>query len=106
VIAISRGGGLITAQNVTGKPVEVRTVLDVTQPAGPKIEKQVDMNLSILRGYVEAIGAGLNLSCACFHTLKLISRTLEISSPRAILRTKVKTHEKTTCAFSCETHIY
>ena len=40
---------------------EIATALKIKQPSVSKIEKQTDMYLSTLRGYVEAIGGELDL---------------------------------------------
>lgn len=40
---------------------ELAKTLDISQPAVSKIEKQTDMYLSTLRGYVEAVGGELDL---------------------------------------------
>ena len=49
-------------RRVAGKAqVEIASALRVKQPSVSKIEKQADMYLSTLRGYVEAIGGQLEL---------------------------------------------
>jgi len=47
---------------MTGKAqAEIAMALKIKQPSVSKIEKQTDMYLSTLRGYVEAIGGELDL---------------------------------------------
>lgn len=54
---------------IAGKAQEdIAIALNIKQPSVSKIEKQADMYLSTLRGYVEAIGGELEL------TVKLPSR--------------------------------
>ncbi len=61
--------GLRELRQIAGKAQEdVATALKIKQPSVSKIEKQADMYLSTLRGYVEAIGGKLEL------TVKLPSR--------------------------------
>jgi hypothetical protein len=49
-------------REIAGKAqVEVAAALNIKQPSVSKIEKQADMYLSTLRGYVEAIGGELEL---------------------------------------------
>ena len=56
-------------RQIAGKAQEdIATALNIKQPSVSKIEKQADMYLSTLRGYVEAIGGELEL------TVKLPSR--------------------------------
>jgi len=58
-------------RQIAGKAQEdIATALNIKQPSVSKIEKQADMYLSTLRGYVEAIGGELEL------TVKLPSRPL------------------------------
>ena len=61
--------GLRELRQIAGKAQEdIATALNIKQPSVSKIEKQADMYLSTLRGYVEAIGGELEL------TVKLPSR--------------------------------
>ncbi len=61
--------GLRELRQIAGKAQEdIATALKIKQPSVSKIEKQADMYLSTLRGYVEAIGGELEL------TVKLPSR--------------------------------
>lgn len=61
--------GLRELRQIAGKAQEdIAAVLNIKQPSVSKIEKQADMYLSTLRGYVEAIGGELEL------TVKLPSR--------------------------------
>lgn len=54
--------GLRELRQVTGKAqAQIATALKIKQPSVSKIEKQADMYLSTLRGYVEAIGGELEL---------------------------------------------
>lgn len=56
-------------RQIAGKAQEdIAIALNIKQPSVSKIEKQADMYLSTLRGYVEAIGGELEL------TVKLPSR--------------------------------
>ena len=56
-------------RHIAGKAQEdIATALNIKQPSVSKLEKQADMYLSTLRGYVEAIGGKLEL------TVKLPSR--------------------------------
>jgi predicted XRE-type DNA-binding protein len=49
-------------RRIAGKAqTEIATALRIKQPSVSKIEKQADMYLSTLRGYVEAIGGELEL---------------------------------------------
>jgi len=63
-------------RQIAGKAQEdIAAILNIKQPSVSKIEKQADMYLSTLRGYVEAIGGELEL------TVKLPSRpTLRLRS--------------------------
>ena len=55
--------GLRELRQIAGKAQEdVATALNIKQPSVSKIEKQADMYLSTLRGYVEAIGGKLELT--------------------------------------------
>jgi len=55
--------GLRELRQIAGKAqAEIATALNIKQPSVSKIEKQVDMYLSTLRGYVEAIGGQLELT--------------------------------------------
>ena len=50
-------------RQIAGKAQEdIATALKIKQPSVSKIEKQADMYLSTLRGYVEAIGGELELT--------------------------------------------
>lgn len=54
--------GLRELREIAGKAqLDVATALHIKQPSVSKIEKQTDMYLSTLRGYVEAIGGKLEL---------------------------------------------
>ncbi|CAH1655196.1 MULTISPECIES: XRE family transcriptional regulator [Hyphomicrobiales] len=54
--------GLRELRRIAGRAQEdVATALKIKQPSVSKIEKQADMYLSTLRGYVEAIGGKLEL---------------------------------------------
>ena len=54
--------GLRELRELTGKAqADVASALKIKQPSVSKIEKQADMYLSTLRGYVEAIGGELEL---------------------------------------------
>lgn len=54
--------GLRELRQVAGKAqADIATALNIKQPSVSKIEKQADMYLSTLRGYVEAIGGELDL---------------------------------------------
>lgn len=44
------------------RQADIATALNIKQPSVSKIEKQADMYLSTLRGYVEAIGGKLELT--------------------------------------------
>ena len=49
-------------RRIAGKAqLDIATALNIKQPSISKIEKQADMYLSTLRGYVEAIGGKLEL---------------------------------------------
>ena len=49
-------------RQIAGKAqVDIAAALNIKQPSVSKIEKQADMYLSTLRGYVEAIGGELEL---------------------------------------------
>jgi hypothetical protein len=49
-------------RRIAGKArLDIATTLNSRQPSVSKIEKQADMVLSTLRGYVEAIGGELDL---------------------------------------------
>ena len=49
-------------RRIAGKAqLEIATALNIKQPSVSKIEKQADMYLSTLSGYVEAIGGKLEL---------------------------------------------
>jgi hypothetical protein len=49
-------------RRIAGKAqADIASVLKIKQPSVSKIEKQTDMYLSTLRGYVEAIGGELEL---------------------------------------------
>ncbi len=55
--------GLRELRQAVGKAQgDVATALNIKQPSVSKIEKQADMYLSTLRGYVEAIGGKLELT--------------------------------------------
>jgi hypothetical protein len=61
--------GLRELRRIAGKAQEdIATALNIKQPSVSRMEKQADMYLSTLRGYVEAIGGKLEL------TVKLPSR--------------------------------
>src|SRR6516164_4768960 len=54
--------GLRELRRIAGKAqTDIATALRIKQPSVSKIEKQADMYLSTLRGYVEAIGGELEL---------------------------------------------
>jgi hypothetical protein len=54
--------GLRALREVAGKAqADIAAALNIKQPSVSKIEKQTDMYLSTLRGYVEAIGGELDL---------------------------------------------
>jgi len=54
--------GLSELRRVAGKAqAEIASALNIKQPSVSKIEKQADMYLSTLKGYVEAIGGQLEL---------------------------------------------
>ena len=54
--------GLRELRQIAGKAqTDIATTLKIKQPSVSKIEKQDDMYLSTLRGYVEAIGGELEL---------------------------------------------
>jgi hypothetical protein len=54
--------GLRELREIAGKAqIDVAAALKIKQPSVSKIEKQADMHLSTLRGYVEAIGGELEL---------------------------------------------
>jgi len=54
--------GLRELREIAGKAqLDVAAALHIKQPSVSKIEKQTDMYLSTLRGYVEAIGGRLEL---------------------------------------------
>jgi len=54
--------GLRALRKVAGKAqADIATALHIKQPSVSKIEKQADMYISTLRGYVEAIGGELEL---------------------------------------------
>jgi transcriptional regulator with XRE-family HTH domain len=54
--------GLRELRQIAGKAQEeVAAALNIKQPSVSKIEKQADMYLSTLRGYIEAIGGKLEL---------------------------------------------
>lgn len=54
--------GLRELRQIAGKAqLDIAAALDIKQPSVSKIEKQADMYLSTLRGYVEAIGGELEL---------------------------------------------
>ena len=49
-------------RKIAGKAqADIATVLKIKQPSVSNIEKQADMHLSTLRGYVEAVGGELEL---------------------------------------------
>jgi len=55
--------GLRELRQIAGKAQEdIASALNIKQPSVSKIEKQTDMYLSTLRGYVEAIGGKLELT--------------------------------------------
>lgn len=55
--------GLRELRQIAGKAQEdVAGALNIKQPSVSKIEKQADMYLSTLRGYIEAIGGKLELT--------------------------------------------
>lgn len=54
---------LADLRRIAGKlQADIATALGIKQPSVSKIEKQTDMYLSTLRGYVEAIGGKLELT--------------------------------------------
>jgi len=54
--------GLRELRRIAGKAqIDIATALRIKQPSVSKIEKQADMYLSTLRGYVKAIGGELEL---------------------------------------------
>src|SRR5277367_2182035 len=54
--------GLRELRQIAGKAqLEIAEALNIKQPSVSKIEKQADMYLSTLRGYVEAVGGKLEL---------------------------------------------
>jgi DNA-binding XRE family transcriptional regulator len=54
--------GLRELRQIAGKAqADVAATLNIKQPSVSKIEKQADMYLSTLRGYVEAVGGELEL---------------------------------------------
>lgn len=54
--------GLRELRELAGKAqAEVASALNIKQPSVSKVEKQADMYLSTLRGYVEAVGGKLEL---------------------------------------------
>jgi transcriptional regulator with XRE-family HTH domain len=54
--------GLRELRLATGKAqAEIAAVLNIRQPSVSKLEKQADMHISTLRGYVAAIGGELEL---------------------------------------------
>jgi DNA-binding XRE family transcriptional regulator len=54
--------GLRELRQIAGKAqAEMASALNIKQPSVSKIEKQADMYLSTLRGYVEAMGGELEL---------------------------------------------
>ncbi len=54
--------GLRALRKVAGKAqADIAAALHIKQPSVSKIEKQADMYISTLRGYVEAIGGELEL---------------------------------------------
>ncbi|MER9025610.1 helix-turn-helix domain-containing protein [Mesorhizobium sp. M0815] len=69
--------GLRELRRIAGKAqAEVAAALNIKQPSVSKIEKQADMYLSTLRGYVEAVGGELELTVKlpkrptfCIHSL-------------------------------------
>jgi transcriptional regulator with XRE-family HTH domain len=55
--------GLRDLRELAGKAqLDIATALNIKQPSVSKIEKQVDMYLSTLRSYVEAVGGTLELT--------------------------------------------
>ena len=55
--------GLRELRQIAGKAqADIATALNIKQPSVSKIEKQADMYLSTLRGYIEAIGGQLELT--------------------------------------------
>lgn len=55
--------GLRELRQIAGKAqAEIASALHIKQPSVSKIEKQTDMYLSTLRGYVEAVGGKLELT--------------------------------------------
>ena len=67
---------------------EIAAVLKIKQPSVSKIEKQADMYLSTLRGYVEAIGGELDLIVGQFRQrlaqLVLARRLQRRGNPRLV----------------------
>jgi hypothetical protein len=69
--------GLRELRELAGKAqADVASALNIKQPSVSKIEKQADMYLSTLRGYVEAVGGKLELtvklpSCPPLHLRSL-----------------------------------
>jgi transcriptional regulator with XRE-family HTH domain len=54
--------GLRELREIAGKAqLDIAAALNIKQPSVSKIEKQTDMYLSTLRGYIEAIGGELDL---------------------------------------------
>lgn len=54
--------GLRELRLATGKAqAEIAAALNIRQPSVSKLEKQTDMHVSTLRGYVEAMGGELEL---------------------------------------------
>jgi predicted XRE-type DNA-binding protein len=54
--------GLRELREIAGKAqIEIAAALNIKQPSVSKIERQADMYLSTLRGYVEAVGGKLEL---------------------------------------------
>jgi len=55
-------GNLRELRQLTGKAqAEIASALKIKQPSVSQIERQVDMHLSTLRSYVEAVGGKLEL---------------------------------------------
>lgn len=55
--------GLRELRQIAGKAqADIATALNIKQPSVSKIERQADMYLSTLRGYVEAVGGELELT--------------------------------------------
>jgi len=69
--------GLRELRVLAGKAqADVASTLNIKQPSVSKIEKQADMYLSTLRGYIEAIGGTLELTvklpeCPALHLRNL-----------------------------------